>query len=326
MRVQSMERVLGTVSTGEPGGPLVIVTVGLHGNEPAGLHAMRRVLGDLARHRVPLAGRVAAFVGNRAGLTRNVRYVDEDLNRLWSRGRVEEMRRADPRADTVERGEQRELLDRIEGELASATSDVVHLDLHSTSGDGPPFTVLAGPDADGAGASAARRLAVPALVGLEPLVAGTLIEYVGSLGHAALVLEGGQNDAPATVDHHESAVWITLCGAGVVAESDVPGGLARHVARLAAAADGLPATIEIGHVHRLAPGEEFAMQPGFRNFQRVAAGELLAHGGPGLATEIRAPWGGFLLMPRYQGQGLDGFFLGRAVRPSDPCPTATTLG
>lgn len=323
MPAEVLQRVLGTASAGEPGGPLVLVTVGLHGNEPAGLHAMRRVLRDLARHHVPLAGRVAAFVGNRAGLTRNVRYVDEDLNRLWSRGRVEELRHADPSADTVERGEQRELLDLIEGELESATADVVHLDLHSTSGDGPPFTVLAGPTST---LGAAERLRVPALVGLESLVAGTLIEYVGSLGHPALVLEGGQNDAPATVDHHESAVWITLCGAGVVAARDVPGRLARHEQRLAASADGLPATIEIGHVHRLAPGEEFAMRPGYRNFQRVAAGELLARSGPGLAAEIRAPWAGFLLMPRYQGQGLDGFFLGRAVRTSDPHPTATTLG
>jgi succinylglutamate desuccinylase len=320
---EALQRVLGTVSTGAPGGPLVLVTVGLHGNEPAGLHAMRRVLRDLARHRVPLAGRVAAFVGNRAGLTRNVRYVDEDLNRLWSRGRVEELRHADPRADNVERGEQRELLDLIEGELESAESGVVHLDLHSTSGDGPPFTVLAGPATT---RCAAERLRVPTLVGLESLVAGTLIEYVGSLGHDAIVLEGGQNDAPATVDHHESAVWITLCGAGVVSDRDVPGGLARHEQRLAASAAGLPATMEIGYVHRLATGEVFAMRPGYRNFQRVAAGELLAHAGPGLAVEIRAPWAGFLLMPRYQGQGLDGFFLGSAARPSDPHPTATTLG
>src|SRR5690606_38539113 len=100
MRALVEQRVLRTASGRERGGPLVLVTVGIHGNEPAGLHAMRRVLRDLARHDVPLEGRLAAFVGNRAGLERNVRYVDEDMNRLWTRGGVESLRRADPCEDS----------------------------------------------------------------------------------------------------------------------------------------------------------------------------------------------------------------------------------
>ncbi len=329
MRTGALERVLGTVSTGERGGPLVLVTVGIHGNEPAGLHAMRRVLRDLGRAEVALSGRLAAFVGNRAGLARNVRYVDEDMNRLWSRGRVDALRRAEPAADSTERGEQRELLDLLETELSAADGGVTHLDLHSTSGHGPPFTIASGPVASRA---AAERLGVPTLLGLDPLIAGTLIEYVGGLGHSAVVIEGGQNEAAVTVDHHESAVWLTLCGAGVVAERAVPGGLARHRDRLAAASAGLPAAIEVAYVHRLEPGEAFAMLPGFKNFQAVAAGELLAHAGPGLAREVRAPSAGILLMPRYQGQGLDGFFLGRrapaaaAAGVSLTEATATTLG
>jgi succinylglutamate desuccinylase len=55
------------------------------------------------------------------------------------------------------------------------------------------------------------------------------------------------------------------------------------------------------------------MLPGFRNFDPVREGQLLARSGPQLAREVRAPWSGTLIMPRYQGQGLDGFFLGRAV-------------
>lgn len=326
MRAKTLERVLGTVSTGERGGPLVLVTVGIHGNEPAGLHAMRRVLRDLARHGIRLEGRLSAFVGNRAGLARNVRYVDEDMNRLWTRGGVESLRRADPGADSVERGEQRELLDLLEGELDAAAAGVTHLDLHSTSGDGPPFTIASGPASSRA---VAARLGVPTLLGLDPLIAGTLIEYVGSLGHPAVVLEGGQNDAASTVDHHESAVWAALCDAGAVAPAAVPGGLALHRDRLARAAGGLPPAIEVAYVHRLAPGEQFEMLPGFRNFQSVGAGELLARSRPsagGPRAEVRAPWSGILLMPRYQGQGLDGFFLGRGMGTAPADATATTLG
>jgi succinylglutamate desuccinylase len=183
--------------------------------------------------------------------------------------------------------------------------------------------VAAGPEASHA---AAARLGVPTLVGLEPLVAGTLIEWIGARGHAAVVLEGGQNEDAATVERHESAVWRTLCGAGVVRAEHVPGGLSRHAARLAEAASGLPAAIEVAYVHRLAPGEPFAMRPGYRSFQRVNAGEHLAFQGEGLAREVRAPWAGILLMPRYQGQGLDGFFLGRPAPPSARDALATVLG
>jgi succinylglutamate desuccinylase len=323
MRVESLERVLGTVATGEPGGPLVLITVGIHGNEPSGLHAMRRVLADVARHGVALDGRLSAFVGNRAGLSRNVRFVDEDLNRMWSPRRVDALREANPGTDSVERAEQRELLGLLDDELASAAGGVTLLDLHSTSADGPPFTVVAGPDSS---RIAAARLGVPTLLGLAPVVAGTLIEYVGSLQVSAIVFEGGQNDAPATIDHHESAVWSTLCGSGVVAERHVPGGIARHRERLAAAAAGLPPAIEVAYVHRLEPGEPFAMAPGFHNFRAVARGEVLARQGPDLRREVRAPQDGILLMPRYQGQGLDGFFLGRAVGTAPGDATATTLG
>ena len=51
------------------------------------------------------------------------------------------------------------------------------------------------------------------------------------------------------------------------------------------------------------------MREGYVNFQRVAAGELLANDARG---EIRAPWNGMVLLPLYQqtcdrlGDGADG--------------------
>jgi succinylglutamate desuccinylase len=54
------------------------------------------------------------------------------------------------------------------------------------------------------------------------------------------------------------------------------------------------------------------MEPGFRNFQSVSAGKLLARDHHG---EVRAPLSGILLLPLYQAQGEDGFFLIREVTP-----------
>jgi succinylglutamate desuccinylase len=290
---------------GPRGGGVCVLTAGIHGNEPGGVLALRRVAARLSGAR--LRGRVALLVGNLAGLERDVRFVDDDMNRLWRPEDVHSARRGEARGSS-ERAEQQALLALLDEELAHCGSATL-LDLHSTSGVGPPFTVVSGP---GGSSELALALKVPLLAGIEGLIGGTLIEWFGAQGHRAVVLEGGQNAAPSTVEHHESAAWLALLESGVVAGEDAP---PRHEleARLAAGARGLPAVVEVGYCHHLQPGEDFEMLPGFRNFDPVREGQLLARSGPRLAREVRAPWTGTLIMPRYQGQGLDGFFLGRAV-------------
>src|SRR5262249_36243774 len=140
----------------------------------------------------------------------------------------------------------------------------------------------------------------------------TLIDWATSLGHQAVVLEGGQNDAPTTIDHHESAIWLFLVGTGMLAAADAPE-LAQHRKRLERAAGPLPRLLEICYRHALQPAERFEMVPGWANFSAVRAGELLAHSGERLELEVRSPESATMIMPRYQGEGLDGFFLARQV-------------
>jgi succinylglutamate desuccinylase len=58
------------------------------------------------------------------------------------------------------------------------------------------------------------------------------------------------------------------------------------------------------------PGDGFVMEPGFRNLQAVEAGQVLARDRLG---EITAVCDARILMPLYQDQGNDGFFLAREV-------------
>lgn len=303
----ALPRTLACTGVERTGAPCLVVTAGLHGNEPAGIHAVRRVLREIETREIVLVGRFAAFVGNQRGLARNVRHVDEDMNRLWTREKLERQRTSAPAGDSSEGGEARELLPLLERELAREPERLTHLDLHSTSGAGPPFCVVA--TSAGSRASA-FAIGAPLLSGLDRMIAGTLIEWMGSHGHPAVVLEGGQNESRSTIDHHESALWLVLVEAGVVDAKSVRD-LERHRERIARAAHGIPGEVEVDYCHHLAPGEDFAMLPGFENFDSVCEGQLLARSGPGLAREVRAPWTGTLVMPRYQGQGLDGFFLGR---------------
>jgi predicted deacylase len=198
----SVERELGRYSSGQ-NGPLLVITGGIHGNEPAGVHALRRVLATLAERKPQMRGELLALSGNRAALARDVRYIDEDLNRLWSEQRLSELRAADPARDEADRREQREILVAIERALGQQRERVIFLDLHSTSAGGPPFSLMGDTLQNRAIAFA---LGVPVLLGLEENVDGTLLEYFGNRGHIAVGFEAGQNRDASTIDHAESAV------------------------------------------------------------------------------------------------------------------------
>ena len=63
-------RVLGDCSRGVSG-PLLIVTGGVHGNEPSGVESLERVFAQLERKSVPLRGRCVGLAGNIASLARS---------------------------------------------------------------------------------------------------------------------------------------------------------------------------------------------------------------------------------------------------------------
>jgi len=304
------ERVLGTFSRGVPG-PLLIVVGGLHGNEPGGVHAARNVLAALEERGTPLRGRVVALAGNLAALRAGKRYVDQDLNRIWNEEALGRAARGEPR--TSEEGELRGILAALAVYMQGGAGPdgvpkrVALLDLHSTSAAGAPFSVTADTVQN-------RHLSlafpVPVLLGLEERLDGTLLSHFSEMGHVAVCLEGGQNEAPSTVLHHEAAIWIALVASGLVRRADAPD-LDGLRARLSDAASGLPRVVEVRHRHEIPAGGDFRMDPGHANFDWVERGEGLASSD---GTRVTTPTTGLLLMPRYQGQGNDGFFVGREVR------------
>jgi succinylglutamate desuccinylase len=76
-------------------------------------------------------------------------------------------------------------------------------------------------------------------------------------------------------------------------------------------ASGGSRVIEVRYRHAITPEDEFAMEPGYRNFQPIRRGQVLASDRNG---EIKASETGLILMPLYQKLGDDGFFLAREVK------------
>lgn len=298
-------RRIGSYDVGVPG-PTLLVTGGVHGNEPAGVRAAARVLEELREQGAKLCGRVVALRGNLGALAAGARYLDRDLNRGWSAAALAATRARSVADRAAEDVEQLALIEAFEEVERTATGPIVYVDLHTSSAEGSPFLCLADTVDN-------RRLGlmtrVPIILGIEETLAGASLEWFADRGIAGLAIEGGQHESPAAVDHHAAALWELLVGVGMLPASAVD--LAAHRARLARAVGDAPPVVEITERRAISPQDGFVMEPGFVNFSPVVRGQLLATDRHG---ELRAPAARHVLLPLYQALGEDGYFLARRVR------------
>lgn len=296
-----MNRILHEVR-GPAAGPTLVGVGGLHGNEPAGVRALERVGSGLARNGVR-RGEFVAVAGNLGALAEGVRFMDRDLNRIWN---------GDRRSKGAEAREMEGLRRTFRIIQERARGPVFVLDLHTTSGVGPPFTAVRDTSTERA---MALTLPVPTVLGLVEALHGTLLVALAGAGVAGLVFEAGPHDDPASERRAVDALWLFLAELGIFSVGSPRLGAARE--RLRESARGHPRMLELVHVHSVTGEERFRMRPGLRSFQPVERGELLATDRNG---EIRAPSPAHLVLPLYQDRGSEGFFLGRTVPPGGGRP------
>jgi len=300
--VSISERELGR-HRGDAPGPMLIAVAGIHGNEPAGIEAARRVLARLAKGDLKLRGDFVAFAGNLRSLRRGVRYHDRDLNRAWTEERVAELSQKPESAWDTEDHEQSELLRAIRATASSARGQVYLGDFHSTSAAGIPFILFGDTLRQ---LHFARAFPLPAILGLEEQLDGVLTGYWTRQGFVSFALEAGQHQSPASVEAGEAVLWLALAHAGILLGA--PPELTRSAARLNELREGLPLLVEVISRRSIAREDGFVMEPGFRNIDHAKKGQLLARDKSG---EIRASEDGMVVLPLYQGLGGDGYFWGR---------------
>lgn len=288
-------------------GPTLLILGSIHGNEPAGVLAAGRVLARIQERRADLRGEVVLLRGNTRALERNVRYIDADLNRQWraDNARISKSGKCGP-PGMSEPVEQDELFEVLKEVTNRAQGDVYFVDLHTTSAQGEPFATVGDTLRN-------RRFAlnfpVTIVLGLEEQIDGTLLEYINHLGAITMGFEAGQHEAITSVDHHEAVIWNATVATGNLRPEDVVE--LDHWRSVLKRASGGRRVVEVRHRHAIVPEDRFQMEPGFRNFQPVRRGQVLARDRSG---EIRACETGLILLPLYQKLGDDGFFLGREVK------------
>jgi succinylglutamate desuccinylase len=300
---QSGKHLIGSVVGSQPG-PTLLIVGGIHGNEPAGVLAAERVLPCLVERSTAIRGEIVFLRGNTRALERNVRYIDVDFNRQWTTTII--AANNSHLSSASEGIEKRELLTCLSEVISRARGDVYFIDLHTTSAHGEPFATVGDTLRN---RHFALMFPLTIVLGLEEQIEGTLLEYLNNLGAITLGVEAGQHDALSSVDNHEALIWNAVVATGNLLREHVVD--LEHWQSVLKRAGRGSRIIEIRYRHSISPKDDFRMEPGFRSFEPVKRGQVLARDRSG---DIRARESGLILMPLYQKLGDDGFFLAREFK------------
>ncbi len=302
-----IDRTIGWLKGDQPG-PTVVFFGGVHGNEPSGVFALRMVFEELAKKRHLLKGQFIGVGGNLWALEKKERFHIQDLNRMWTKARMEKIEsdgfEPDPaHKDEIEQFEIFQFLQRL---LKNTKPPFYFLDLHTTSSDSIPFLTV---NDTLANRGFAVHFPVPIILGIEEYLEGPLLSYINELGYIALGFEAGQHEAQSSVVNHRAFIYLVLIHSGLLEKSQFPN-YDTFCATLKAAAKGSRSIYEIRYRYEVQEKEEFDMQPNYANFQIIHKGDDLARSNQ---VRIESHRNGRIFMPLYQKQGNDGFFLIRKV-------------
>jgi succinylglutamate desuccinylase len=330
-----LRRLIGQYD-GDTHGDLIIAIGAIHGNEPAGVHALQLLFDMLQKEPSRNAafrfkGRLVGLVGNIQAFERRTRFVKKDLNRQLTVENIVQFkknkaRNAPPQYKTTfddvetvlqypnipisqyptfEDLETIELIEAIEQQIEEyRPKRLIVLDLHTTSADGGIFSLVSN---DPESVALAETLHVPVVLGMIGSVGGSTLHYftekIMGLPTIAVAFEAGKHDD--VYSARRAVAWLVhvLRSVGSISTHDVEN---RHEMVLKSYSRSLPKTVQLIGSHPISASDNFKMFGNFRNFQPVRKGEILAQDKHGF---IAAPQDCRVLMPLYQAQGSDGFFL-----------------
>ena len=295
------QRYLGSYGESK-NGPLLLVLGGIHGNEPAGVLGLEKVFEKLWQQTPSFKGRLVGLCGNCAALAQKKRYLDKDLNRLWSEKEIARIKAIDhPDVYNSEEQELIELLEIIEEEGAEY-SDRIMLDLHTTSAPGGFFSIVTH---DRYNRELATALYAPVIFNLTHSLTSTTNIYMDNHDWKGVAFESGQHDEVQSMILAEAAIWLLLEKIGCIDAAEIDNFQHYHDL-LAEASRALPSYVNVIYRHTIVPEDNFKMRDGYINFSYVEEEELLASDKEGY---VFAPKSGRILMPLYQPQGEEGFFI-----------------
>lgn len=241
---QGVRRIIGNKS-----GKTAAIIVGTHGNEVAGLRAMKA----LERKGIKIDRGVLYIIrGNPRAIAKNVRYVDENLNRSFIKGRRTgsgcEFKRAQKLKPILQR------------------CDIV-LDIHTTSiKDSRPFIIAE------ANSEHITKLLPAKIVcrGFDRVEPGGIDYFMNSIGKIGICFESGYLNSPSAKKTTLQSISIFLKAVGMLVGSVK---LRKQL------------MLRVYYLHRTRT-DRFKLVRQFRNFEQMHRNQVIGYDG---TRAIRAP-------------------------------------
>ncbi|RDY58669.1 succinylglutamate desuccinylase/aspartoacylase family protein [Flagellimonas nanhaiensis] len=288
---------------GEKEGPTLVFFAGIHGNEPAGVFALKHVMQELKINEAAIHGEVYAIAGNLGALEKRVRFQEQDLNRIWFPEKIESM--GSKEVPGVEEKELLELYNTLKQILKDGRPPFYFIDLHTTSSDTSPFIVL---NDSLLNRKYASNYPLPTILGIEEYLEGALLSFINELGYVSLGYESGRHDDIKAIKNSMDFIRYTLAITSAVPSSKNEKIVLRN--KVLKSSEVSDKFYEIYYQHDITVGNQFKMLPGFINFQEIPKGiEIAMSNGEILTTESKRQ----IFMPLYQEQGKEGFYFIRPI-------------
>lgn len=299
----SYNRIIKTIH-GKSSGPIVVFFGGIHGNEKAGVCAIENVLNSLNENNIN--GTIYGIAGNLKALTANKRYLEQDLNRMWTKPQIEKLlRKPNPSNEEVELLELYKILNKI---LKAHEGPFYFIDFHTTSSKTIPFITIND-------ALINRKFSsfypVPKVLGIEEYLEGPLLSYINQLGYVSLGFESGQHTEEVAVANSVAFIYLTLVYT-LALNVNYVNDFSKYVLQLETSSQHNKTTYEVTYRHKIQEGEVFKMKPGFKSFETVNIPTNIATSDekPIVLNKKQT-----LFMPLYQKIGEDGYYLIKPISP-----------
>ena len=284
---------------GKVPGPKLIFFAGIHGNEPAGVEALKNTLKLIDPNQI--RGEVYGVYGNLKALALKRRFIDKDLNRIWTTENLTKL--AIKTRLTAEEEEQEALYEFIKSLLNENSNQPLYfIDFHTTSSPTLPFITINDALIN---RYFSKCFPVPVVLGIEEYLEGPLLSYLNKEGYVSIGFESGQHNDPSSIYNCESFIYLALCASGVMDKKKILD-FEKHFTQLRNQARGVRDVFEVRYKYHITPDEDFNMNPGFVSFQKINEGDELAISDNKI---INSPITARLFMPLYQKEGEDGFFI-----------------
>ena len=308
-----LKRLITSVK-GTKRGPLFICLGGVHGNEPAATKAIKMVakmlkVEPITNPNFQYSGKFIGIRGNLKAIKKKVRFIDKDLNRSFTRENIEKIKSGDYSGFDNEDRQVYKIVRKINKQIKKYKPEKLFvIDLHTTTASGGIFTLVAEDDPESL--KLALEIHAPVITGMTKGIKGTTIDFFQAdqfgVDTTCVAFEAGQHLDPLSVNRSVAAIINCMRSIGAIDGAVVEN---QHNYLLKSYSAGLPKLSELKYCYQFKPNDKFIMKAGYKNFDPVKKGEILADdkNGPIVCKED-----GYILMPKYQAQGNDGFFI---IRP-----------